>query len=255
MWSFVWRDIVTRLRRSYRVVALDFPGAGLTPGGRDDVDLPAFVDIADAWLDHLGVDDAVFVVHDLGGVVGVNLAARRPERVLGVVAANSFAWPPHLRSLRGMLRLMGSHTAIGVLGSLRVIPLLTRTSFGVGRHLDRRNRAAFYGPYRVSRRAARNFHRAMRSAVRSPELFATAERALEGELSSRPVLTIFGERNDPFGFTEIWRSHLTRPESHVVEGGNHFPMCDAPDEVASWIDDWHRRVVRSDVSDAASAAV
>lgn len=97
MWSFVWRELIARLRSDYRVLALDYPGAGLTHGSRDDVDLASFADITEGWLDHLGIDEAVFVVHDLGGVVGVNVAARRPERVVGLVAANSFAWPPHRR--------------------------------------------------------------------------------------------------------------------------------------------------------------
>ena len=66
-------------------------------------------------------------------------------------------------------------------------------------------------------------------------------------LAHVPVLTVFGERNDPFGFADRWRSLFPQAESRVVPGGNHFPMCDAPDEVAGWIRAWagDRSVSRS----------
>lgn len=236
-WSFVWRDLVRELRPHVRCLALDFPGAGLSGGGRDDVDLARYAEALDDWLDHLGIDEATFVVHDLGGVVGVTAAAARPRRVTRLVAVNSFAWPAGPRALRVMLGAMGSPTATALLGTFRVVPRLTRTSFGVGQHLDRTDRRAFFGPFR-SRERSRNFHRTMASARRSPDLFAAADEALRTTLRRLPVLTVFGERNDPFGFGDEWRERFPHADSHVVEGGNHFPMCDDPEQVGRWILDW-----------------
>ena len=42
MWSFIWRDTIAALRDDFRCITLDFPGAGLSDGGRDDVDLTTF---------------------------------------------------------------------------------------------------------------------------------------------------------------------------------------------------------------------
>jgi haloalkane dehalogenase len=30
LWSFLWRDVIIRLRSNYRCIALDFPGSGLS---------------------------------------------------------------------------------------------------------------------------------------------------------------------------------------------------------------------------------
>lgn len=251
MWSFVWRDLIRRLATDFRCLALDFPGAGLSDGGRSDIDLAAFATLTSEWLDHLGVDRATLVVHDLGGVVGVVAAAHRPERVTGIVAVNSFAWPPDKRALRAMLKVMGSRTATGLLGTIRLVPRMSRTGFGVGSQLDRVERRAFFGPYR-SRARSRNFHRAMRSAAHSADLFDAAQRHLATTFRGRPAMTVFGEKNDPFEFAATWHGLFPHATAHVIEGGNHFPMCDAPDAVAAFLRDWHAADVGQDVAIEAS---
>ena len=78
-----------------------------------------------------------------------------------------------------MLGFMGSRFAIWTMGTTRVVPRMTRSSFGVGRHFDRAERRAFFAPYR-RRSRARNFHRTMRSARRSSDLFDQADAAPTG---------------------------------------------------------------------------
>lgn len=246
MWSFVWRDVIAELRQDFRCIALDFPGAGLSGGTRNDVDFVEFPGIVSGLLGHCEVDEATWIVHDLGGVVGVVAAAESPERVAGLVAANSFAWRPDRRSLSAMLRVMGSPITTATLGTLRLVPRMSRSSFGVGRHLDGAGRQAFFGPYR-KRGHSRNFHRAMRSARSSGDLFETAGVALAGTLDHLCVLTVFGEKNDQFGFAERWRSMFPEATSFVVEGGNHFPMCDDPTGFCSQIRDWHGQHVAANV--------
>jgi haloalkane dehalogenase len=244
MWSFIWRDTIAALRSDFCCISLDFPGTGLSSGYRRDVDLSTFPDIVNAVLDHRGVARATFVIHDLGGVVGVLAAAARPDRIEGLVATNSFAWPPDRRSLKTMLAIVGSRTAAATLGTARVVPRMTRSKMGVGRHYDRADKRAFFGPYR-RRRFARNFHYAMRSARQSVELYETAETALRDVAAGLPALTVFGEKNDPFGFADRWRSIFPEVESWTVPAGNHFPMCDDPDGYAAHLRDWHHAQVTS----------
>jgi pimeloyl-ACP methyl ester carboxylesterase len=244
MWSFIWRDAIARLRDDFRCVTLDFPAAGLSGGDRHDVDLTTYPAIVNALLDRLGIGRATFVVHDLGGVVGIIAATDRAERFAGLAATNSFAWPPEGRALRTMLAIVGSRAATATLGTFRLVPRLTRGKAGVGLHYDKADRAAFFGPYQ-RRAAARNFHRAMRSVRRSRELYADAERRLMSSPTDLPVLTVFGEKNDPFGFADRWRSMFPHARSWTVPAGNHFPMCDDPDGYAARLRDWHRTEVAS----------
>lgn len=165
-------------------------------------------------------------------------AGRRPERKAGIAAINTFAWRPDQPSLRTMLTVVGSPIVTATLGSLRVVPRASSTRFGVGRHLDPPGRRAFLGPYQ-DRGRARGFHRTMRSAARSPALFEEAESILATRLADRPVLTVFGEHNDPFGFADRWRGLFPSSRSWIVPGGNHFPMCDDAAGLAARLRAWH----------------
>lgn len=238
LWSFLWRDLIVGLRPDIRCLTIDFPGSGLSTGDAGDVDLGRFADLIDRWLDDLEVRRATFVVHDLGGVVGVNAAARRPERVDGLVAVNTFAWPADTAGLRFMLAMMGGRAATTLFGTSGLMVAMTRTRFGVGRRFDRAARRAFVGPYRGDPDRRRAFHGAMASASASAELYRDAEEALATTLSHLPVLTVFGKRNDPFGFADRWSARFPDVEARVVPGGNHFPMCDAPADLSDWIRAW-----------------
>lgn len=127
-----------------------------------------------------------------------------------------------------------------------LVPRITATNFGVGRHLDPLSRAAFRAG--VGRRQIRTFHHYLANALRCDPLHTEAEAALATELAHTPALTIFGERNDPFHFQREWRRRVPLVEQLVVIDGNHFPMCDDPTFVASAIARWHRNARISRVS-------
>jgi len=74
-------------------------------------------------------------------------------------------------------------------------------------------------------------------------VYHEVERALTGPLRQVPLLTIFGERNDPLKFQPRWKALFPEARQVVVSKGNHFPMCDDPDLVATSIRDWYRGVV------------
>jgi pimeloyl-ACP methyl ester carboxylesterase len=74
-------------------------------------------------------------------------------------------------------------------------------------------------------------------------------RALAGPFHRLPLLTIFGEHNDPLGFQPQWKRRFPTARQIVISKGNHFPMCDAPDVVASEIRAWYRECVAREKGD------
>ncbi len=64
-------------------------------------------------------------------------------------------------------------------------------------------------------------------------------------LSNLPLLTVFGEKNDPLGFQPQWAARFANHTQVLVENGMHFPMCDNPQQVAAVIIDWHETQVRT----------
>jgi len=228
MWSFIWRDVINQLRATFRCVALDFPGTGLSSRTtRDRVSIAAYADVLDAVIDRLRLDDITLVLHDLGGAVGLTYAASHPDRIRGLVACQTFGWPPEQAALRFMLSAMGSAPVRALNVATNLIPRITAHTYGVGRHLTRAGRRAFLGGL-ADRRKRRSFHYLMRDARRSTATLAAAEQALRGPLATKPLLTIFGQKQDPFGYQKRWKELYPHAVEHVVADGHHFPMNDDP---------------------------
>lgn len=93
--AFLYRKVLPELAaRGRRGIAFDLPGLGLA-------DRPEAFDYTwsglGAWtlaaIDALGLERFHLVVHDIGGPVGFDLAARVPERVASLTALNTIARP------------------------------------------------------------------------------------------------------------------------------------------------------------------
>jgi pimeloyl-ACP methyl ester carboxylesterase len=80
---------VEHFRRSHRVVSLDLRGCGASAVADDGYDIPTLADDVGALCDDLGLDRPVIVGHSLGGMIGIELAAARPELVGAVVGVDS----------------------------------------------------------------------------------------------------------------------------------------------------------------------
>ena len=86
----------------------------------------------------------------------------------------------------------------------------------------------------------RAFHYYLRDARNCDALYERVESALAGPFRGLPLLTIFGERNDPLRFQPRWKALFPDAQQVVIARGNHYPMCDDPDLVARTISAWHR---------------
>lgn len=238
-WSFIWRDVMKRLSTEFRCVCLDAPGTGLSaPLPKGMITLDRSARAVGAVIEHLELEDLTLVVHDLGGLAGVAAAARTPERIRGIAAINTFGWKPSGFAFRGMLALMGSAFMREMDVALEYIPKIGSSAFGAGLHLDEPSRQAYRGGMKGQN--LRAFHCYMRDARRNDALYAEVALALAGPFRKLPLLTVFGERNDPLGFQPRWKKLFPQAVQVVVAKGNHYPMCDDPDLVALTIRSWHR---------------
>lgn len=242
LWSFVWRAVMAELSSDFRCVCLDAPGTGRSERlPARAISLERAARAVTAVVRALDLRDFTLVCHDLGGPTGIAGALPVADRVRGLCAMNSFAWRPARGAFRGMLTLVGSAPMRELSAWTGFLMRITSSDFGVGRHLDAAGRSAFLAG--IGRQGTRAFHGYMRDARRADGLYEQVERALAGPFRSLPLLTIFGERNDPLGFQPQWKRRYPNARQVVVRAGNHFPMCDAPREVAATIRAWHRERV------------
>ena len=239
--SFVWRDVMLRLSADFRCVVLDPPGIGLsTPVARSATTLENSARAVTAVIEALDLTNVTLVVHDTGGPPALAAAARTSDRFSGIVGINTFGWKPEGRVFRGMLAVMGSPVVRTFDVATGLLARITATAFGVGRHLDEDSRRA----YRAGiTQGLGSFHDYMHDARFSDALYDEVARAVGGPFQRLPLLTIFGEHNDPLGFQPQWKRRFPTVRQIVIPKGNHFPMCDAPDVVANEIRAWHRECV------------
>jgi pimeloyl-ACP methyl ester carboxylesterase len=245
-WSFIWREVMTRLSADFRCVCLDAPGTGqsaLLP--KRPITLDNSSRAVTEVIKRLNLEDCTLVVHDLGGIAGLAGVARTGIRVRGIAAINTFGWKPSGIAFRGMLALMGSAWMREIDVVTKFLPRIASSSFGIGRHNDEPSLHAYRAGMKGQR--LRTFHYYLRDARRCDALYDQVARALAGPFRNLPFLTIFGERNDPLGFQPRWKKLFPHAVQVVVARGNHYPMCDDPDLVARTIRSWHREHVATTI--------
>ena len=245
-WSFMFRDVIVRLRGQFRCLTLDFPGCGLSPDlPGHDYSVLANAQILAGFMDALDMQDITMVVHDVGGPLGFLVATRRPERFRALVISNTFGWPlAGYPAVRRTLKVIAS-PLFGALNDLtNVVALVTASSYGAGRKMSNADRRAFLGPWRLaaSRRATQQI---LAGVLRIDPIMAEVELSLQAGLADLPVLTLFGRKNDPYGWQHRFGHIFPRATAAGIAGGHHFPFDDDPDAysatICAW---WEHKVVR-----------
>ena len=93
----LWSDVVPLLPAGHRVVVLDLLGFGRSDPARGHaVDIRSHAERLIGVMDHLGINYACLVGHDVGGGVAQWAAVRHPQRVSRLALVNSVAfdgWP------------------------------------------------------------------------------------------------------------------------------------------------------------------
>ncbi|PRX57405.1 haloalkane dehalogenase [Flagellimonas meridianipacifica] len=107
-WSFLYRDFVKELSESYRCIAIDHLGFGLSekPAGFEGTPQNHSENLA-AFITALNLKDITLVVHDFGGSIGLGAALQQPDRIKNVVLFNSWLWStkedPMAQEIDGLL--------------------------------------------------------------------------------------------------------------------------------------------------------
>ena len=80
---WIWREMAPRL--DVPSLAADFPGRGATNGSTDALTLDDYVHHVHGQMDDFRAERVVIVAHSLGGVIGLKLADRVSDRLVGFV--------------------------------------------------------------------------------------------------------------------------------------------------------------------------
>ena len=84
--SYLWRNVIPHLRAQGRVIALDLAGWGFSDKlEMNEMRWASQIKYLEGFVDQLQLNHIVWVMHDLGGPLGLDIARRKASRVAGLV--------------------------------------------------------------------------------------------------------------------------------------------------------------------------
>jgi pimeloyl-ACP methyl ester carboxylesterase len=230
----LWRHVIPRVAGSYvRCLAWEMVGYGwsMAEGLERDISIGRQAVYLRAWLQHLGIERAIFVGHDIGGGVIQRLLVEHPELTSGLVLADSVAydnWP--VPAVRAAQRISG---LLPYLPPALVKPFFARALGNLGH--DERVRGAESAAIHWQPYTRALGPRAFAHQLRSLDPRDTMSIAHALPRLDVPARIVWGER-DPLGLpaAEQLAADLGAPLRHIP-GARHFTPEDHPDALAAAI--------------------
>lgn len=222
-WSFQWRNLITSLRGSYRCVALDYPGFGLStaPAGFGYTPREESA-VVEEFVDALGLHDVTLVMQDWGGPIGLGVAERRPELVRSVILGSTWAWRTSTSEPRGKF----SKIAGGPVGEFVQINFNGFTYFalrqGIVRELPRETADAYMRPFvPLKNRGIAAFYPGQITAA--TDYFTELEAGLP-RLADKRALIFWALRDPGFPRADLAKFEKVFPDHNTIEFPNasHF---------------------------------
>lgn len=244
-WSFGWRDVILALGGSFRCIAPDYPGFGLSRAA-DHYDFRpvSHSKVVEALVDRLGLDGIVVFGYAWGGPIGLGLAGRRPELVRALVIGNTWGWPDDRLKVRLFSALMGGPLSRLLVDRLNLmLRLYLPANLKRGRLSDR-ERAAYAGPFpRGKRHQMSTFPR----EIVTGRGYLRAVEASLPKLASKQTLIVWPDSDPGFGDSELrqWQALFPTARTVTLPKTGQFIDEDAPDDVAGAIAGWWAAEVSS----------
>ena len=233
-WSFEWRELIRELRSSYRCVALDHLGFGLSERPMTAEYTPeAHARRFQAWLEILALRDFTLVVHDFGGPIGLPVALDDPARVRALVVLNTFMWDtrtdPHLS--RGG-RLMGGRLGLFLYRHFNAsLKLITPSAYADRKKLTPRLHGHYLAPFVGIDSRERVLWALAHALLGSADFYASLWEK-RAALAGLPALIVWGTEDPAFHLPHLARWREALPQAAVVElPVGHWPQEEAPQEV------------------------
>lgn len=237
-WSFLWRHFIRGLSDSYRVIAPDLLGFGLSEKPEDaDYRPEAQARRLHALIEHLGLENIVLMVHDFGGPIGLSYAVDRPTHVRALILFNTWMWPLDDDSTtRWASRLFGSRLGRFLYRRLNFSPrVLLKSVFGDASKLTPDLHRQYLAPFPdyASRKAPWIYAREL---IGSSDWYETLWQR-RNRLTDTPTLLLWGLRDPAFDESALtrWQRALPHATTQTFPHCGHFVQEETPEQALTAI--------------------
>jgi haloalkane dehalogenase len=240
-WSFGWRHLIKALKASFRCIAPDSLGFGLSDKPRDFSYEPAAqAKNLRALIEHLKLRDVTLVLHDFGGPFGLSYAIDRPDNVRSLVLMNTWLWSlqgdPHFERFG---KLFGG--AFGRFLYLRLnfsVRVIMKQAIADRSRFPRRIQEQYVRPFalRADRVATHAYARALLDAgVWYDGLWRRREK-----IRDIPALILWGMQDQAFRAQDLDRlqTMFSHKRTACFHDAGHFPHEERPERAVSLVQEF-----------------
>jgi haloalkane dehalogenase len=235
-WAFLYRKMIPTIAFVARAVAPDYFGFGRSdkPTRIEDYSYDFHYASIERFADELDLREAIVVVQDWGGPIGLRLAVERPDRVAGLVILNTGVGAGRAPSeewlrFREFVRRVGADL---VPGQLIRISAVTELADEVVE--------AYNAPFPTpeSKAGVLAFPELVPTEVDHPSAAKMIEVRAALELWERPALVLFSDSDPIFSTAAAERMAERIPgagPAETITGAGHFLQEEKGEEIAERI--------------------
>ncbi|MAU14518.1 MAG: alpha/beta hydrolase [Muricauda sp.] len=231
-WSFLNRNIIKELSGEARVIAYDLPGFGFSDTPKDYGFTPQeHVEwIHGLLIDHLKLDKFIIVVQDWGGPTGLSIATDYPDKILGVVISNTWAWKATGKLEGFSMYLRSPEMQAKILEENFFVTGIMRSSIKPESSSNKAIMDAYEQPFptKESRKGTAVFPAQITLASDWLEDLESKLQILQG----KPIEFIFGLKDDAVASQDIqdkWQTIYPDAEVQLLPEAGHFTQEDSPE--------------------------
>jgi pimeloyl-ACP methyl ester carboxylesterase len=242
-----WTETLRGLAPDRRCITVDWPFGAHRQARNADADLspPGVARLAVEVLDRLGIERAVLVGNDSGGVIAQLVAASAAQRVAALVLISCDAFevfPPG--NFRYLFRLAAVPGVVAAMARAMSVPAFATSRFGYGAVVDHQPERAleWVGPLASDPAIRRDLAKLMTGSSKSQTLSA-AERFADFD---GPAMVVWAENDRLFSrrLGQRLASAFPRGRFEVVADSATFIPLDQPTRLARLLNEFLEGVPR-----------
>ena len=233
-WAYLYRHVIPPLAEAHRVVVPDFVGFGRSDKWTavEDYSFARHYETLRTFVEALDLTDVTLVVQDWGGLLGLALAARQPERIARLVVLNTFlptgeeTTSPAFRRWRRFVEAAAPDLPIGT---------IVRRGLADPARLSDAEQAAYEAPFPTPESKAGAVAWPLLVPMTPEDPGADAMRETRARLAewSKPALVLFAPEDPILGgardfFLDLLPTAREQPDVVVDDAGHFLPDEQGP---------------------------